>query len=146
MRNKKHHYRELDENLQISLGTIPEEFLLYFTSRFPQLLLHVYHAVEICKREPVFTPYYADDYDFATHATPSMPTSVAPSHRPVAFNANLLPTADSTTTQQQHTEVQMNGDLMPTSEENKSDDEHEHDVSNLARVQVGASSLVRFLC
>ncbi|PIO66197.1 ribonuclease 2-5A [Teladorsagia circumcincta] len=35
MRNKKHHYRELPEEVQKSLGKIPNEFLCYFTSRFP---------------------------------------------------------------------------------------------------------------
>ncbi|KAK6052348.1 hypothetical protein COOONC_10147 [Cooperia oncophora] len=35
MRNKKHHYRELPEEVQKSLGRIPNEFLCYFTSRFP---------------------------------------------------------------------------------------------------------------
>ncbi|WKX97486.1 hypothetical protein Q1695_013280 [Nippostrongylus brasiliensis] len=35
MRNKKHHYRELPEDVRTSLGRIPDEFLRYFTSRFP---------------------------------------------------------------------------------------------------------------
>lgn len=35
MRNKKHHYRELPEDVRTSLGHIPEQFVLYFTSRFP---------------------------------------------------------------------------------------------------------------
>ena len=46
---QKHHYRELAENLRHSLGSIPEEFVLYFTSRFPSLLIHTYKQIEMCK-------------------------------------------------------------------------------------------------
>lgn len=60
MRNKKHHYRELPEDVRSSLGDIPDQFLLYFTSRFPKLLLHVYKALEYCSEEPVFRRYYSD--------------------------------------------------------------------------------------
>ncbi|PIC44218.1 hypothetical protein B9Z55_004661 [Caenorhabditis nigoni] len=61
MRNKKHHYRELPEDVRQSLGDIPDQFLHYFTSRFPRLLLHVYKATEYCSSEPVFRRYYSDD-------------------------------------------------------------------------------------
>ncbi|CAD6191734.1 unnamed protein product [Caenorhabditis auriculariae] len=60
MRNKKHHYRELPEAVRQSMGHIPEEFLHYFTSRFPKLLLHAYTAMEWCASEPVFRGYYSD--------------------------------------------------------------------------------------
>ncbi|CBY24252.1 non-specific serine/threonine protein kinase [Caenorhabditis elegans] len=61
MRNKKHHYRELPEDVRQSLGDIPDQFLHYFTSRFPRLLLHVYKATEYCSGEAVFKRYYSDD-------------------------------------------------------------------------------------
>ncbi|EFO85805.1 hypothetical protein CRE_01627 [Caenorhabditis remanei] len=61
MRNKKHHYRELPEDVRLSLGDIPDQFLHYFTSRFPRLLLHVYKATEYCSSEAVFRRYYSDD-------------------------------------------------------------------------------------
>lgn len=61
MRNKKHHYRELPEEVRSSLGDIPDRFLFYFTSRFPRLLLHVYKATEYCANEAVFRRYYSDD-------------------------------------------------------------------------------------
>ncbi|CAI2324010.1 unnamed protein product [Caenorhabditis sp. 36 PRJEB53466] len=61
MRNKKHHYRELPEDVRLSLGDIPDHFLHYFTSRFPRLLLHVYKATEYCAGEAVFRRYYSDD-------------------------------------------------------------------------------------
>lgn len=58
MRNKKHHYRELPEEVKASLGHVPDEFVQYFTSRFPRLLLHVYKAMQCCKEENVFRQYY----------------------------------------------------------------------------------------
>jgi hypothetical protein len=61
MRNKKHHYRELSENVRLSLGHIPDEFVDYFTRRFPNLLLHTYQALELCAHEPVFKNYYPDE-------------------------------------------------------------------------------------
>ncbi|XP_033117781.1 serine/threonine-protein kinase/endoribonuclease ire-1-like [Anneissia japonica] len=58
MRNKKHHYRELPEEVKETLGTIPDQFVQYFTSRFPRLLLHVYRVMEICRFESIFQKYY----------------------------------------------------------------------------------------
>uniref|UniRef100_A0A8C4Y7X3 non-specific serine/threonine protein kinase n=1 Tax=Gopherus evgoodei TaxID=1825980 RepID=A0A8C4Y7X3_9SAUR len=58
MRNKKHHYRELPLEVQETLGSIPDYFVCYFTSRFPRLLLHTYHAMQICSRERLFQHYY----------------------------------------------------------------------------------------
>ncbi|GCC35703.1 hypothetical protein chiPu_0014191 [Chiloscyllium punctatum] len=58
MRNKKHHYRELPEEVQETLGSVPDEFVCYFTFRFPHLLLHTYYAMQICSQERLFHPYY----------------------------------------------------------------------------------------
>lgn len=58
MRNKKHHYRELPEEVKASLGRVPDQFLQYFTSRFPRLLMHVYTAMELSKEEPILQQYY----------------------------------------------------------------------------------------
>ncbi|XP_065660136.1 serine/threonine-protein kinase/endoribonuclease IRE1 isoform X2 [Hydra vulgaris] len=59
MRNKKHHYRELPEKLRESLGSIPNEFLTYFTKRFPRLVIHVYNNIKPnCEHEAPFSPYY----------------------------------------------------------------------------------------
>lgn len=58
---QKHHYRELPEALQSELGTIPEEFVGYFTSRFPLLLPHTYLAMQEWRTEPTLRPYYAHD-------------------------------------------------------------------------------------
>uniref|UniRef100_A0A8C0GLA8 Serine/threonine-protein kinase/endoribonuclease IRE1 n=1 Tax=Chelonoidis abingdonii TaxID=106734 RepID=A0A8C0GLA8_CHEAB len=61
MRNKKHHYRELPLEVQETLGSIPDYFVCYFTSRFPRLLLHTYHAMQICRGERLFQHYYSQD-------------------------------------------------------------------------------------
>ncbi|KAK2494043.1 hypothetical protein MC885_008058 [Smutsia gigantea] len=58
MRNKKHHYRELPVEVQQVLGPVPNSFVQYFTDRFPQLLLHTYHAMRSCASESLFLPYY----------------------------------------------------------------------------------------
>lgn len=58
IRNKKHHYRELSNDLKANLGDIPEGFMDYFSSRFPELLAHVYQAMQSCKNEGVFRVYY----------------------------------------------------------------------------------------
>ncbi|KAJ7317980.1 hypothetical protein JRQ81_004142 [Phrynocephalus forsythii] len=63
MRNKKHHYRELPPEVQETLGSVPDDFVCYFTQRFPLLLLHTYHAMRICCLERLFQPYYLQDSD-----------------------------------------------------------------------------------
>uniref|UniRef100_A0A8D3DFZ8 Serine/threonine-protein kinase/endoribonuclease IRE1 n=1 Tax=Scophthalmus maximus TaxID=52904 RepID=A0A8D3DFZ8_SCOMX len=59
MRNKKHHYRELPADVQETLGSIPDDFVSYFTSRFPHLLMHTYLAMWTCAPERSFLPYYS---------------------------------------------------------------------------------------
>lgn len=56
---QKHHYRELPADVQETLGSIPDEFVCYFTSRFPHLLLHTYLAMRTCGSERPFLPYYS---------------------------------------------------------------------------------------
>ena len=58
IRNKRHHYHELDPKLQNSLGSIPNEFVSYFTKKFPRLIIHSYIALQICKHEDMFHNYY----------------------------------------------------------------------------------------
>lgn len=55
---QKHHYRELPEEVQETLGALPDGFVHYFTCRFPHLLLHTYRAMELCCHERPFQPYY----------------------------------------------------------------------------------------
>ena len=61
MRNKRHHYRELPPEVQESLGAIPNQFVQYFTSRFPRLLIHSYIALQMCRTEDLFENYYQLD-------------------------------------------------------------------------------------
>ncbi|CAL1289781.1 unnamed protein product [Larinioides sclopetarius] len=63
MRNKKHHYRELPSELQKSLGEIPDQFVSYFTSRFPKLLIHTYLSMQQLKNENIFSKYYDPNVD-----------------------------------------------------------------------------------
>lgn len=58
IRNKRHHYHELDPKLQSSLGAIPGEFATYFTSKFPRLIVHSYIAMQTCRAEDIFQNYY----------------------------------------------------------------------------------------
>eukprot|EP00794_Sanderia_malayensis_P009072 gene9072-10040_t len=46
MRNKKHHYRELPENLRASLGEIPDNFVTYFTREIDRCKKKVNEGVE----------------------------------------------------------------------------------------------------
>jgi hypothetical protein len=40
IRNKRHHFYELPPELRAAMGALPADFLRYFESRFPHLLLH----------------------------------------------------------------------------------------------------------
>ncbi|XP_037664408.1 serine/threonine-protein kinase/endoribonuclease IRE1 isoform X1 [Choloepus didactylus] len=61
MRNKKHHYRELPMEVRETLGSLPDDFVRYFTSRFPHLLSHTHRAMELCSHERLFQPYYSQE-------------------------------------------------------------------------------------
>ncbi|XP_039767215.1 serine/threonine-protein kinase/endoribonuclease IRE2 [Ornithorhynchus anatinus] len=63
MRNKKHHYHELPGEAQRALGAVPEEFVQYFTARFPLLLLHTHRAMRGCASERFFRPYYGEEQE-----------------------------------------------------------------------------------
>ncbi|NWX45725.1 ERN1 endoribonuclease, partial [Steatornis caripensis] len=55
---QKHHYHELPADVQATLGSIPNGFVHYFTSRFPRLLLHTHGAMRVCAHEQLFHSYY----------------------------------------------------------------------------------------
>lgn len=57
--HQKHHYRELPADVQETLGSVPDDFVSYFTSRFPHLLIHTYLAMRTCATERSFLPYYS---------------------------------------------------------------------------------------
>lgn len=72
IRNKRNHYRELTEEVKIELGSIPNEFCRYFTSRFPRLLIHCYIAMQDYKTEDIFYEFYDQecDWDFRFNTLP----------------------------------------------------------------------------
>ncbi|XP_074866992.1 serine/threonine-protein kinase/endoribonuclease IRE2 isoform X3 [Carettochelys insculpta] len=55
---QKHHFHELPADVQETLGAVPDDFVQYFTSRFPHLLLHTHAAMQVCATERLFHPYY----------------------------------------------------------------------------------------
>lgn len=59
LRNKKHHYQDLPDNVRKSLGEPPAGFLSYFTRRFPKLLMHVHGVVRAkLSHEAMFSSYF----------------------------------------------------------------------------------------
>ncbi|KAI0752703.1 hypothetical protein C8Q80DRAFT_1334983 [Daedaleopsis nitida] len=60
LRNKKHHYQDLPDNVKRLLGSMPEGFLGYFTRRFPRLFLHVHGVISTStlRTESMFRAYY----------------------------------------------------------------------------------------
>ncbi|ORX39751.1 hypothetical protein BD324DRAFT_614856 [Kockovaella imperatae] len=62
MRNKKHHYQDLEPVVKRHLGSLPIGFLHYFTSRYPKLFLHVHGVVRDSRlrHESMFEAYFAD--------------------------------------------------------------------------------------
>ena len=64
LRNKKHHYNELPEETKALYGRMPDRFTDYWTSRFPKLLIHVYHVMHAVKNEPQMQKYFDKDFDF----------------------------------------------------------------------------------
>ncbi|NXJ94681.1 ERN1 endoribonuclease, partial [Corythaixoides concolor] len=55
---QKHHYHELPADVRAALGSVPDGFVQYFTSRFPRLLLHTHGAMRVCAHEQLFRSYY----------------------------------------------------------------------------------------
>ncbi|KAH7928380.1 hypothetical protein BV22DRAFT_1059205 [Leucogyrophana mollusca] len=60
LRNKKHHYQDIPENVKRHLGPMPEGFLSYFTRRFPRLFLHVHGVISetSLSHESMFRSYF----------------------------------------------------------------------------------------
>jgi len=59
IRNKRTHFRELSEEVQMALGGAiepPDQYLFYFTTKFPYLLMHTYIALSNFHED--FSEYY----------------------------------------------------------------------------------------
>lgn len=61
---QKHHYRELSQEAQASLGEIPVAFTEYWLSRFPLLLSHTWCCMQKFRGEATFREYYNRDFMF----------------------------------------------------------------------------------
>uniref|UniRef100_A0A8P4GT63 non-specific serine/threonine protein kinase n=1 Tax=Dicentrarchus labrax TaxID=13489 RepID=A0A8P4GT63_DICLA len=113
MRNKKHHYRELPAEVQETLGSIPDDFVSYFTSRFPHLLMHTYLAMRTCASERPFLPYYSAAEQLAktqaqyTYFGPQRQNELCTQHLPTHTSSPSLqpqePTHSSQPVQVSHT-------------------------------------------
>ncbi|KAJ7248573.1 kinase-like domain-containing protein [Mycena haematopus] len=60
LRNKKHRYQDLPNQVKRNLGPMPEGFLAYFTRRFPRLFLHVHSVIgdTSLRSESMFRSYF----------------------------------------------------------------------------------------
>ncbi|KAJ9074627.1 bifunctional endoribonuclease/protein kinase ire1 [Entomophthora muscae] len=61
IRNKKHHYSDLPHPVKRAYGSLPDGFLSYFLTRFPNLLLHAYYALArhpTLSKDSVFRHYF----------------------------------------------------------------------------------------
>ncbi|KAJ8896640.1 hypothetical protein PR048_001984 [Dryococelus australis] len=79
---QKHHYRELSQEAQRSLGEVPCGFVQYWTMRFPLLVLHSWLAMQCIRAEPVFAQYYQDEYVFQGTAPAATTFSTTNTSRP----------------------------------------------------------------
>ncbi|XP_034830294.1 serine/threonine-protein kinase/endoribonuclease IRE1 [Maniola hyperantus] len=64
IRNKKHHYRELEVEVRDSLGKLPDGFITYWISRFPLLLPHVWLQMQQFRQEDILQVYYPHSFTF----------------------------------------------------------------------------------
>ncbi|TFY73024.1 hypothetical protein EWM64_g10988, partial [Hericium alpestre] len=60
LRNKKHHYQDLPENVKRHVGSMPDGYLQYFTRRFPRLFLHAHSVIanSSLRHESMFRSYF----------------------------------------------------------------------------------------
>ncbi|XP_055039394.2 serine/threonine-protein kinase/endoribonuclease IRE1 [Misgurnus anguillicaudatus] len=108
MRNKKHHYRELPEEIQQTLGSIPDDFVFYFTSRFPLLLQHTHLAMRSCAVERLFLPYYHIS-ELLTHITPTQSVTQTPPTQ--SEPSGLLSSSQTTATPNTLSETDLSPEL-----------------------------------
>ncbi|XP_075973369.1 serine/threonine-protein kinase/endoribonuclease Ire1 [Anticarsia gemmatalis] len=64
IRNKKHHYRELEVDVRDSLGKLPDGFVTYWLRRFPLLLPHVWLQMQDYRAEDILQAYYPRSFTF----------------------------------------------------------------------------------
>ncbi|RVE44453.1 hypothetical protein evm_010857 [Chilo suppressalis] len=64
IRNKKHHYRELEAEVRDKLGKLPDGFVTYWLRRFPLLLPHVWLQMQQYRNEDILQEYYPHSFIF----------------------------------------------------------------------------------
>lgn len=64
IRNKKHHYRELEPEVRESIGKLPDGFVTYWLKRFPLLLPHVWLQMQQYRQEDILHDYYPHSFVF----------------------------------------------------------------------------------
>ncbi|XP_053607300.1 serine/threonine-protein kinase/endoribonuclease IRE1 isoform X2 [Plodia interpunctella] len=64
IRNKKHHYRELEAEVRETLGKLPDGFVSYWLQRFPLLLPHVWLQMQQYRNEDILQAYYPHSFTF----------------------------------------------------------------------------------
>ncbi|CAB3223992.1 unnamed protein product [Arctia plantaginis] len=64
IRNKKHHYRELESEARENLGKLPDGFVTYWLKRFPLLLPHVWIQMQSYRHEDILQAYYPHSFTF----------------------------------------------------------------------------------
>ena len=42
---QKHHYHDLPQAMKETIGILPDGYLTYFTTRFPNLFMHLYDVI-----------------------------------------------------------------------------------------------------
>jgi serine/threonine-protein kinase/endoribonuclease IRE1 len=67
MRNKRHHYHDLSDELKQLIGEPPAGYIAYFTKRFPRLFIHVYRTISN-------EPELCGDMAFAEYFGPTAPS------------------------------------------------------------------------
>ncbi|XP_041977924.1 serine/threonine-protein kinase/endoribonuclease IRE1 isoform X1 [Aricia agestis] len=75
LRNKKHHYRELDSEVRNSLGRLPDGFVTYWLRRFPLLLPHVWLQMQQYRHEDILQAYYPHSFTFQREDVPELDES-----------------------------------------------------------------------
>ena len=65
IRNYANHYNEITKDEQVALGSLDDEFVTYWLTRFPNLLLHIFKAFEPWKSASELKEFYDQNYNFA---------------------------------------------------------------------------------
>ncbi|TGZ82833.1 hypothetical protein EX30DRAFT_369885 [Ascodesmis nigricans] len=64
IRNKSHHFADMDPAARAAVGEPPDQFMSYFTKRFPHLVLEVHRAIVKCEldKEKRFEKFFAHPF------------------------------------------------------------------------------------